>query len=61
MEFKRPENFEDILKLQKHLDKGIHSARLRCLRDIKMSLIAEYVEFNEETKESQKTWRYKNY
>ena len=61
MEFKRPETFEDILKLQKHLDKSIHSARPRCLRDIKMSLIAECVEFNEETKESHKTWKTKTY
>ena len=61
MEFKRPENFEDILKLQKHLDESIHSVRPRCLRDIKMSLIAECVEFNEETKESHKTWKTKEY
>lgn len=46
MEFKRPETFEDILKLQKHLDKNLNNVRPRCLRDIKMSLIAECVEFN---------------
>ena len=57
MEFKRPETFEDILKLQKHLDKNLNNVRPRCLRDIKMSLIAECVEFNEETKESHKTWK----
>ena len=61
MEFKRPETFEDMLKLQKHLDKNIHSSRPRCLRDIKLSLIAECVEFNEETKESHKTWKTKEY
>lgn len=61
MEFKRPENFEDILKLQKHLDKNLNNVRPRCLRDIKMSLIAECVEFNEETKESHKTWKTKEY
>ena len=61
MEFKRPETFEDMLKLQKHLDKNIHSSRPRCLRDIKLSLIAECVEFNEETKESHKTWKTKPY
>ena len=58
---KRPENFEDILKLQKHLDKNLNNVRPRCLRDIKMSLIAECVEFNEETKESHKTWKTKEY
>ena len=61
MEFKRPENFEDILKLQKHLDKNLNNVRPRYLRDIKMSLIAECVEFNEETKESHKTWKTKEY
>ena len=61
MEFKRPETFEDILKLQKHLDKNLNNIRPRCLRDIKMSLIAECVEFNEETKESHKTWKTKEY
>ena len=58
---KRPETFEDILNLQKHLDESIHSARPRCLKDIKMSLIAECVEFNEETLESHKTWKSKEY
>ena len=61
MGFKKPENFEDILKLQKHLDKNLNNVRPRCLRDIKMSLIAECVEFNEETKESHKTWKTKEY
>lgn len=61
MKFKRPENFEDILKLQKHLNKSLNNIRPRCLRDIKMSLIAECVEFNEETKESHKTWKTKEY
>lgn len=61
MEIKRPETFEDILKLQKHLDKNLNNVRPRCLRDIKMSLIAECVEFNEETKESHKTWKTKEY
>ena len=61
MGFKKPENFEDILKLQKHLDKNLNNVRPRCLRDIKMSLIAECVEFNEETKESHKTWKSKEY
>lgn len=58
---KRPETFEDILNLQKHLDESIHSARPRTLRDIKLSLIAECVEFNEETPQSHKTWKTKEY
>ena len=58
---KRPENFEDILKLQKYLDENIHSSRERTLEDIKLSLIAECIEFNEETKDSHKTWKTKPY
>ena len=61
MEFKRPETFEDILKLQKYLDESIHSSRERTLEDIKLSLIAECIEFNEETKYSHKTWKTKEY
>lgn len=61
MEFKRPENFEDILKLQKHLDESIHSARPRTLGDIKKSMIAECIEFDEETPQSHKTWKTKPY
>lgn len=61
MEFKKPENFEDILNLQKHLDESIHSSRERTLEDIKLSLIAEVIEFNEETPESHKTWKTKPY
>ena len=61
MEFKRPETFEDILKLQKHLDKSIHSARERTEEDVKTSMIAELIEFNEETKDSHKTWKTKPY
>ena len=61
MEFKKPENFEDVLKLQKYLDESIHSSRERTLRDIKLSLIAEVIEFNEETPESHKTWKTKPY
>ena len=61
MEFKRPETFEDMLELQKYLDENLNNVRPRCLRDIKMSLIAECIEFNEETKESHKTWKTKEY
>ena len=61
MEFKKPENFEDILNLQKYLDESIHSSRERTLEDIKLSLIAELIELNEETKYSHKTWKTKEY
>ena len=61
MEFKRPETFEDILNLQKHLDESIHSSRERTEEDIKTSMIAELIEFNEETKDSHKTWKTKEY
>ena len=61
MEFKRPENFEDILNLQKHLDENLNNVRKRTLGDIKLSLIAEVIEFNEETPESHKTWKTKPY
>lgn len=61
MGFKKPENFEDILKLQKHLDESLNNIRERTLEDIKLSLIAELIELNEETKYSHKTWKTKEY
>ena len=61
MTLKKPENFRDILELQKILDENIHSNRERTLTDIQMSMIAEIVEFNEETKDSHKTWKTKEY
>ena len=61
MEFKRPENFEDILNLQKHLDENLNNVRPRCLTDIKKSIIAECIEFDEETPQSHKTWKTKTY
>ena len=61
MEFKRPETFEDILELQKHLDESIHSARPRTIDDIKKSIIAECIEFDEETPQSHKSWKTKEY
>lgn len=61
MELKRPETFEDILNLQKHLNESIHSSRERTEEDIKTSMIAELIEFNEETPESHKTWKTKPY
>lgn len=61
MEIREPKNFEDILNLQKELDKKIHSIRPRGLKDIKKSLIAECIEFDEESKDSHKTWKKHNY
>ena len=61
MEIKKPENFNDILELQKLLDKSIHSTRPRTLEDIKKSIIAECIEFDEETPQSHKTWKTKPY
>ena len=37
MEFKRPETFEDILKLQAILDRSMNNIRERTLEDIKLS------------------------
>ena len=61
MEIKKPKNFKDILSLQKHLDDNINNIRTRTFEDIQMSLIAECVEFNEETMLSHKTWKVKPY
>ena len=61
MILRAPKNFEDILKLQKRLDESIHSSRERTEEDIKLSLIAEVIELNEETKYSHKTWKTKEY
>ena len=61
MEIKKPENFLDMLELQKHLDSKICSFRSRVIKDIKKSLIAECIEFDEETKDSHKTWKKLNY
>lgn len=61
MEIKKPEDFKDILLLQKKLDVSINSIRTRTYEDIKMSLVAECVEFNEETMLSHKTWKTKEY
>ena len=50
-----------MLHLQAILDKNINSIRFRTLRDIELSMIAEIIEFNEETKYSHKTWKTKKY
>lgn len=60
-EIKKPENFEDMLHLQAILDKNINSIRFRTLRDIGLSMVAEIIEFNEESKYSHKTWKTKEY
>ena len=50
-----------MLELQKYLDSKICSFRSRGIKDIKKSLIAECIEFDEETKDSHKTWKKLNY
>ena len=40
---KRPENFEDILKLQKHLDESIHSSRERTLEGYMKASFGDYI------------------
>ena len=61
MEIKKPKNFRDILSLQKYLDDNIKNIRPRTLKDIQKSLIAECIEFDEETMFSHKTWKPKEY
>lgn len=61
MKLREPNNFEDILRLQAILDRSMNNTRFRTLRDIKLSLIAEVIEFNEETPESHKTWKTKKH
>ena len=61
MRLREPKNFEDILRLQAILDRSMNNTRFRTLRDIKLSLIAEAIEFNEETPESHKTWKTKKH
>lgn len=63
-----PKNFQDLLNLQTLLDETISrprengfKQRHRTFEDIKMSIIAEVIEFNEETKFSHKTWKEKEF
>lgn len=63
---KKPENFYDLLKLQEVLDKQVAKERRngfiprkRNSTDIRLSMIAETIEFNEETERSHKTWKEK--
>ncbi|WP_335942330.1 dUTP diphosphatase [Fusobacterium polymorphum] len=61
MRIRAPKNFEDILELQGILDERMNNTRERTEEDIKLSLIAELIELNEETKYSHKTWKTKEY
>ena len=61
MRIRTPKNFEDILGLQGILDERMNNTRERTEEDIKLSLIAELIELNEETKYSHKTWKTKEY
>ena len=68
MEIREPKSFEDLLNLQKILDETISKPREnkfkprhRNIYDMKMSIIAEIIEFNEETKSSHKTWKQKEF
>ena len=56
---KAPENSMEMFLYQAYLDDNINNVRKRDLRDIKKSLLAELVEFDEETPESHKTWKEK--
>ena len=65
---KKPESFQELLNLQALLDETIDrprengfKPRYRTYEDIKMSIIAEVIEFNEETKFSHKTWKEKEF
>ncbi|KYM58514.1 dUTP diphosphatase [Fusobacterium necrophorum subsp. funduliforme] len=61
MKMKEPKSFKDICELQKELDSHIVNVRERTGRDIIKSMIAEIIEFDEETKDSHKTWKTKEY
>ena len=56
---KAPKNLIEMIMYQKFLDEKINNVRTRDLRDIKKSLLAELIEFDEETPESHKTWKEK--
>lgn len=65
---KKPKSFQELLNLQALLDETIDrkrkngfKPRYRTDEDIKMSIIAEVIEFNEETKFSHKTWKEKEF
>ncbi|SRR3712207_454111 len=61
MKMKEPKSFKDICELQRELDSHIVNIRERTGRDILKSMVAEIIEFDEETKKSHKTWKMKEY
>lgn len=61
-------SLEDVLELQKQLDEAISKKRdsgfvprERDYKDIILSMIAEIIEFNEETEGTHKTWKEKDF
>lgn len=54
---KAPKNFIEMFMYQNFLDSKINNIKERKLFDIKISFLAELVEFNEETPETHKTWK----
>ena len=52
-------NIKYLLEKQAMLDSNINNTRERDVEDIRMSMIAEVVEFNEELECSHKTWKSK--
>lgn len=54
---KAPQNFIEMFMYQNFLDSKINNIKERKLFDIKISFLAELVEFNEETPETHKTWK----
>ena len=54
---KAPQNFIELLMYQNFLDSKINNIKERKLFDIKISFLAELIEFNEETPETHKTWK----
>lgn len=68
MQIKKPETFEELLELQRILDENTtktrengFTPRERNIDDIKLSLIAELIEFDEELPQTHKTWKQKNF
>lgn len=61
-------NFKELLEMQKQLDEAVSKPRengfksgKRTYIKIVKSMIAEIIEFNEETKETHKTWKQKEF
>lgn len=65
---KKPQTFEDLLELQKILDEEVAKKRdngfiprERNDYDIRLSLVAELIEFDEELQSTHKTWKQKEF